>query len=196
MKIIGLTGKKEVGKSTFAKFIQDHCTKNMKCIILPFSSILKTMLLNAGICTEKELYFDKNLYSREMMQKIGTDIIRDQIDTNFFCKRMLDEIREIAKENPSFHEKLVIVIDDVRFQNEAKLIEDLGGILIRIVRPRSEENIDPHRSETEMDQIKTVMPIFNDSDLDNLERAGADLSKFIPAFKNTTIARIAMVDFD
>jgi len=196
MKIIGLIGKKESGKSTFAKFIQGHCPKDKKCVILSFASILKTMLFKAEICTEEEMYLRKTPYSREMMQKIGTNIIRDQIDPNFFCKCMIKEIKEVAKSNPPFNKDTIIVIDDVRFQNEAQLIENIDGVLISIIRPESEVSLDVHKSETEMDRIKTEMAVFNDSDLENLEKAAKSLMDFMPAFKNTTSTTIAMVTFD
>ncbi len=196
MIIIGLVGKKEAGKTTFAKFIQDHCPENMKCIILSFASILKTMLFTADICTEDELYFHKNQHSREMMQKIGTNVIRDQIDKDFFCKSMAKKIREVWKGIPPFNKDIIIIIDDVRFKNEANLIKNINGSLINIVRPKSEEITDLHRSETEMDQIKNEITIFNDSGLDNLEKAAKSLIDFIPVFKNTTRSEIALINFD
>jgi hypothetical protein len=184
MKIIGLIGKKEAGKTTLARSILAHTSKDYTCYLYSFASILKSMLLKAEICTEDELYLNKTLYSREMMQKIGTNIIREQIDQKFFCKKMIKEISSLLSENP-IGEKQIVVIDDVRFQNEASLINEIGGTLIKVVRSNWEYS-DNHRSETEMDKIETEITIFNDSDLQNLDQAGKNIAKFMLAFRSSS----------
>lgn len=40
-----------------------------------------------------------------------------------------------------------IVVTDVRFENEADLIRELGGVVIRVIRPGLEASNDFHRSE-------------------------------------------------
>ncbi len=62
-----------------------------------------------------------NMNVREVMQWYGTDF-RRATDDNYWISRM----RDLLKENPW------AVIDDVRFENEAEMIRDLGGFLIRI----------------------------------------------------------------
>jgi hypothetical protein len=39
-----------------------------------------------------------------------------------------------------------VVITDIRFENEAKLVKDLGGIVIKVVRPQI-NNLHTHSSE-------------------------------------------------
>ena len=194
MKIIGLVGKKGSGKTTLANDIYSYCRKNSLCYKFSFSSILKSMILKAKICEEDELYFNKTTFSRGMLQKIGTNIIREQIDKDFFCKKMIKELMEISKINPT-DKNIIIVIDDVRFQNEAELIGNIGGILIKVIRPDLNEE-DIHESETEMDQIEDSVTIFNDSTLENLTLAAKGIAQFILAFKKTRFSNLLGVYFD
>ena len=66
----------------------------------------------------------------------------------------------------------MIVIDDVRFLNEAKLINVFNGTLIRIRRPSLEQNKNEnlHLSETEQDGILVDYDILNDGSLDDLQK--------------------------
>lgn len=171
MKLIGLVGKLQSGKSTACGLIIQKYCNDGKTIIpavrLAFANILKDMIFNAGLCTEEELWGKKTDFSRLMLQKIGTEIIRKQIDPEFFIKRMRDEISVFELNNP---DNLVVIVDDVRFINEANLITDLGGTLIRIERPsliqNKEEN--KHASEVEQDKIKTKYRIINDGTIEEL----------------------------
>jgi len=75
---------------------------------------------------------------REMLQFIGTDLIR-QYNKDWHVNR----IREMI--NPDIN----YVIDDVRFPNEKKLIEELGGDCWFIIRPTL-DNVSNHVSETSL----------------------------------------------
>ena len=75
---------------------------------------------------------------REMLQFIGTDLIR-QYNKDWHVNR----IREMI--NPDIN----YVIDDVRFPNEKKLIEELGGDCWFIIRPTL-DNVSNHESETSL----------------------------------------------
>lgn len=59
-----------------------------------------------------------------------------------------------------------IVVTDVRYRNEADLIRDLGGDLIRIVRPGTQAGT--HVSETELDDYPTHVVLHNTGDVDFL----------------------------
>jgi hypothetical protein len=75
---------------------------------------------------------------REMLQFIGTDLIR-QYNKDWHVNR----IREMI--NPDIN----YVIDDVRFPNEKKLIEELGGDCWFVIRPTL-DNVSNHESETSL----------------------------------------------
>jgi hypothetical protein len=90
---------------------------------------------------------------RELLQHHGTEVRRKQ-DPGYWVKAMkaaIDRDRRFAEnyQAPSY------VIDDVRFENEARMVKDLGGVLIRI-QPYPEWVPGPHAdhiSETDLDDI-------------------------------------------
>ena len=73
---------------------------------------------------------------RHMLQFIGTDLIR-KYNTDWHVNRL----RAMINEDKDY------VFDDVRFPNEKKMIEELGGECWFIVRPTL-DNISNHESET------------------------------------------------
>lgn len=73
---------------------------------------------------------------RHMLQFIGTDLIR-----KYNADWHVNKIRAMIDINKDY------VIDDVRFPNEKKMIEELGGECWFVVRPTL-DNISNHESET------------------------------------------------
>ncbi len=149
--IIAFSGLKSSGKSTAAKFTESYLKD---CVVhrLSFATPLKKMITDIFCLHNKECY-DPNLKDvildhwnvspRELMQKIGTDLFRNQLSTicsdltmpaetiwasNVYCK-----IKEIEFENDRNNiTNSVIIIDDCRFDDEYNVIKQLGGIVIKI----------------------------------------------------------------
>ncbi len=95
---------------------------------------------------------------RQMLQFIGTDLIR-KYNTDWHVNR----IRAMINKDKNY------VLDDVRFPNEKKMIEELGGECWFIVRPTL-DNISNHESETSLtwkDCWNKI--IINDTTLSNLQ---------------------------
>lgn len=157
--IIGITGKKGHGKSMAAKFLADNfdvTRLNFKDELIrelkqKFPNLLEAILdvmnktaydgLNEW--TVDRLFDEKPPLVRALMQNYGTEVRRaDKSDywADRWTKRAIETLGNI-------------VVDDVRFLNEAKAIRDLGGIIIRIVRTDAQGN-DNHSSEIEMDSIE------------------------------------------
>lgn len=85
----------------------------------------------------KETCYGKTLNTvREMLQFIGTDLIR-KYNSDWHVNRIKEMIEP----------ELDYVIDDVRFPNEKKLIEDLGGDCWFVTRTTL-DNVSNHISET------------------------------------------------
>ena len=92
---------------------------------------------NISLETTKELCNGKHLDNvRDILQFIGTDYIRK-------CNKdwHVNKIRQMIDLDKNY------VIDDVRFPNEKKMIENLGGDCWFVVRPTL-DNISNHESET------------------------------------------------
>ncbi len=155
MMIIGLIGKSQVGKTTASDYAIQEFDKLTK---LSFATPLKDMLVRAGICSYHEVFEEKTWFSRSLLQLIGTNLIREQIDPNFWINKIKERITHL-----SFAENTVI-IDDIRFKNEAEFIRNSNGVLLRITRP-SVNSVDKHRSETELDEIIPNTTIVNNGTL-------------------------------
>ena len=67
-----------------------------------------------------------NLTPRLALQLIGTDALRNNFSDAMWFTTLENRIRK----NPSQN----VVISDVRFPNEIKFIQDLGGVMIRVNR--------------------------------------------------------------
>lgn len=98
---------------------------------------------------------------RFMMQYIGTDVARSR-DPDIWANTLFRSIKELKKN----HKK--IVIDDLRFVNEAaKIMQHKPSILIKVVRPIISSQ-DCHLSETEHNHINCDFMIINDGSVEHL----------------------------
>jgi dephospho-CoA kinase len=164
MILIGIAGKAGSGKSTVAGFLVSQYGFQR----LSFAEPLKEMLLKAGICSRDELYVKKSAFSRWIMQKVGTDIFRNQIDPDFWVKKMAEKLNSLDNDSSK------VVIDDVRFLNEASLVKQHGGVIVKIERALYscfQSDIvgnNQHVSETEMELIQPDFVIHNTGTLDDL----------------------------
>ena len=83
-----------------------------------------------------------NATPRHVLQTLGTQWGRDYINQNIW----LDCMRYRIKKEESYG----VVIDDVRFLNEAEMIKEMGGEVWKIIRP-SVANKETHVSEGGLD---------------------------------------------
>lgn len=169
-KIIGLCGRMRSGKSELSKICEQYGYKKLSFAI-PLKRLCAELLdlsmegLNEAKNNKTEISFTfnedvceflsietnipKNIVEkvclnkkveqvRDLLQFIGTDLIRGY-NANWHVER----IKEMIEPEDKY------VFDDVRFPNEKKLIEDLGGDCWFIIRP-SLENVSNHISETSL----------------------------------------------
>ena len=92
---------------------------------------------------------------RYLLQMVGTNLFRNQFDTNIWIYRM----NQIFENNPIKN----FVISDVRFQNEADLVKKHNGLLIKVNRPGQKYN-DNHISEKGIDDIENYDILIQNSD--------------------------------
>ena len=97
--------------------------------------------------------------TRELMQYIGTDLIREY-NPDWHVNKTKETI--LLDKNKNY------VIDDVRFPNERKMIEELGGNCWFIVRPKL-DNVSNHLSETALKWQEFENVIINDCSLEYLK---------------------------
>lgn len=143
-KIIGITGLKRAGKDTISDYLHYKHHYKKYHFAAPIKSMISALLKYIEI-ENPSLYIDDhketdlpilNASYRKLAQTIGTEWGRCLINNNIWI--------DIAKHHCRNDE--LVCFADVRFDNEAKLIKDLGGIIIKVNRD-SNKSSDTHRSE-------------------------------------------------
>ena len=166
MILISLSGKKHSGKTTVAELMSAYSNHN--CELAGWADALKDEVCKAMGITRLQLETHKEQY-RLILQGWGTDFRRKQ-DPNYWIKQLAEKI------NTS--EKALFIVHDTRFCNELQFIKDVGGFLIRVVRPGEKSN-DAHSSETELDDSTFERTIVNDGSLEQLNEKVIKLMKEI-----------------
>ncbi|MHA1681153.1 MAG: hypothetical protein ACTSUE_09100 [Promethearchaeota archaeon] len=142
-KLIGFTGTMGSGKDTAAL----HCIEQHNMIRLSFATPLKQACMKMFGFSHDQMHdtilketIDTrwNKSPREVLQWMGTDVMREQFGPDFFVKRMEIEINNCVLDKIFLNKYDGIVITDVRFDNEAALIRGLGGSIVHI--RRSQQN--------------------------------------------------------
>lgn len=159
MKLIGLIGKKQSGKSTAAKYLNEK----YKFAELSFATRLKEGAMALFDLTEEQVNGPSEIReaiiphyemsARQILQWLGTDVLREKWP-NFHVDVLRRQIN-----HHNFYDKWVIT--DVRFPNEIEFIKELGGITLRVVRKSQEDEVnkDTHISENALNDIKTDFTI-------------------------------------
>lgn len=176
--VMGISSNgKQSGKSTFAKFYKKYHSDENWCEIVNFATPLKNMLETAlqyaGIEeTNPYLYGNKkeeilpvfNKSGRFLMQKLGTEWGRYQVDKDLWINLFNNYIYELNSEG-------IFINDSVRFKNEVEYINGLKNSLsIKIVRGECKED---HPSELNIDNSLFDIVIHNDGTLEQLEKAAS-----------------------
>ena len=140
--LIGITGRAGSGKSTAARVLVDAGWVRIK-----MAGPLKDMLRAIGL-TEDQIEGDQKEVPCDLLQgntprhamiTLGTEWGRDMIGGDLWIgiARRRIEAALAAGQN--------VVVDDVRFENEASVIRDLGGAVVHV--ERENEIAVAHKSE-------------------------------------------------
>jgi hypothetical protein len=132
-RLVGLAGAAGSGKSTVTKFLVEEYGYE----VIKFASVLKDMLRAMGLTEDhieghlKEVPCDllEGKSPRHAMITLGTEWGRDLIGPDLWINLWRRRVQRAL----DFGNK--VIVDDLRFANECKAIEDLGGTTIRIFRP-------------------------------------------------------------
>lgn len=122
--VIGFMGLATAGKTTACTFLQSLDPINIK--ILSFATPLKQAAKDLFMLSDEQLYghlkaeIDPRwgVSPRTILQKMGTDFVREMIKKDFWVLRMKETINNCFQP--------VILIDDVRFEDEASFACSVG----------------------------------------------------------------------
>ncbi len=166
MKIIGFTGLAGSGKDAAASFIAD---KNSFC--MSFAGAIRRMLEeglhidmpSSGIAKENVIPH-VGASPRRLMQTLA-DWGR-AIHPDFWIRILLRDIKDtIEFEESTGGVNQNFIITDVRYNNEAIALRDMGATIIRIVRPNAVP-VERHSSELGIAAHLIDFTVINDSTKD------------------------------
>ena len=176
MKIIAFSGKKQSGKTTAVNDLENRLNLTQSTVELNFADYLKQIIRKCfradyysvnGSDEQKNTTLRCGTSGRALLQLIGTDWFRS-IDPNCWVNAY--------KHDVGFMCSYIIITADVRFPNEVKCIQELGGHVIRLLRNPHD---DQHESETALDVIQSKTK-FRDGGGIEL-RLGTDANIFFDA---------------
>jgi dephospho-CoA kinase len=168
--MIGISGKIGSGKDTACDIIISHDPTWTR---VAFADKLKKIV---SILTNQEevTRYDKIKYTKvseeytigQLYQIVGTGM-KELINNNIWIKSLFTD--------PSLPTK--IIVSDVRFPEEARAIEDKGGIILRIIGDPLQirrNNLDKrnleHISETALDDYPFKYTVNNSSTIEDFQR--------------------------
>ena len=162
VKIIGIAGRAGAGKDTAADYLvrlfgyEKHAFAGpLKRGVSELFGIPLAVLNDRTLKEREDEVWGRT--PRHLLQWLGTDVLRKQISNEFFLVSMARSIAESDKNR--------IVISDVRFDDEARFIRQLGGTIIQIKRPGYENGLSgrskAHASEQGISSYLVDRVIFN-----------------------------------
>lgn len=130
--IFGIAGVARCGKDTLGKHLLNKLEKNkLPCINISFASALKSDLNNFLIDKIKISAFTENNAEKDLIRPLlvtyGTEVCR-KIDQDYWIKKIEKKVTS------AINNKIIVVITDVRYENEAKWIKNNGGFIIHLSR--------------------------------------------------------------
>lgn len=180
LSIIGISGKKGNGKDT----IGTHLIEKHGYVRVAFADSLKKGCQEIFGLSDEQVFGNdlKEVVDeywghtpREILQKIGTDLIRNNISKHLPNIGPDIWIRSVERQMKNLQEQGFnkFVITDVRFPNELEWIKKKNGRTIKVVRPVHNfpdynESFSQHSSEIAIDGFICDHDVLNDSTIENL----------------------------
>jgi hypothetical protein len=165
--IIGLAGPARCGKDTVAEYLvtdrNDWIHTSFAAPIRKFVADLLNITLDELEEVKDDYYEPLATSPRIMMQTLGTEWGRQIINPDIWV------ILAMQRVSGANQLGLNAVLSDVRFNNEADIIREQGGIMIHLYRP-DVIPVAKHSSENGVSVHKNDFSIKNDGSLISLYR--------------------------
>lgn len=166
--IIGIHGKRGSGKSTGAEGLK---TLGYPVAVLKFAAPLYQMQ-QMIYHTISPVYQPPEGFvkDRTLLQLLGTDWGRNTISPTLWLDLWRARAIQLQGRDPD----LIIVADDVRFDNESAAIRSMGGVLVHLTRPAMaspSEGVPNHESEAGISFAEGDYRIVNDGSAEDLKES-------------------------
>lgn len=174
--VVAFTGKRGSGKSEAARVLVEKLGFRELKFADQLKNMLRAMYQTCGVdvnTVERKIEGDlkevpcewlMGKTPRYAMQTLGTEwrnMINTQLWSEMFRKAVL---------SGNLGDR--IVCSDYRFEHEGVILDELGAVKYRIVRPTADavsDKASQHASETELDNIPTDFDIINDRSIGDLQ---------------------------
>lgn len=162
--IIGLGFKARAGKDTVGAYLVHKYGFVQESFAYPLKEYIGKKIFGFN---EKQLYGSlKEVVDpvwgktpRQILQLAGTDALRNKVHNDVWVISMKRKVREHMNMGNQF-----VVITDVRFKNEAQMIKDMGGVVIRVHRDFPDQiSNTKHSSELELENYDGWNHIINNN---------------------------------
>lgn len=172
---IGILGCLGSGKTTAAKYIQQHYQYKLLSVAEPLRKIglifgFTPQQIYGSQQDKLEVHPRWGISSRRFLQVMGTEVFREyvpqvlpdmKIQYGVWIDLMVHKIQTYKYQR---------VVTDIRFPDEVKMVKDMGGIVIRLKRnaPHLTDSSNQHISEQLVDQPDVDYEFDNNGTLDEL----------------------------
>jgi hypothetical protein len=160
--LIGLNGRRQAGKDT----VYERAAKLMADVVeverASFADLLYESAAAAlGVTVEFLRMFKSDPWARVVVLMPGPDdeeIVRQELNLREFLQRYGTEahrdifgpdfwVEQLEASGKLHHEGRIVFVTDVRFPNEAAVIERAGGAVVEVIGPEGRVTSDAHPSE-------------------------------------------------
>lgn len=164
MYIIGFTGKMGSGKTTAARMLSERSGFPILSFATPIKEVAKSCFDWDG---------KKDSRGRRLLQVIGTEAGREYC-SDIWIQKLWEKILELKATDPAIK---AVIIDDVRFNNEALFVNRYGYVfeIVRPVKVSFWEKLrgffnrtSNHSSEAGLDKSYIEWTVDNSGSIDNL----------------------------
>lgn len=173
MNLIGFTGQMGVGKSTAIQLLRSLMhNRNLDIHLVKFAQPLYD--IQELVYKRIDSVYDRPenfVKDRKLLQWLGTDWGRDTISQSLWIDIWEAEVKRVWGCNPM----MLVVCDDVRFDNEASIFKSLGGKIIKLESNRNVERVDTkagianHKSEAGVNPQYIDIIVENNGTLNEFE---------------------------
>ena len=173
IKLIGLTGKARGGKDAAGDHIRDTCGFSTYAMAAPVKEACRVIFgwdyrhLHGHLKDVLDPIY--NVTPRAAIQKLGTEFGRNMINNDIWTIKAENEIKVRSS----------LVITDIRYNNEAEIILENGGIIIDIKRCRGGRalisGVENHSSEKGINPNLITDTVTNNGSLVDLYKKIDDI---------------------
>lgn len=169
-KIFIITGKARSGKHEVSKIIEEYYNE-MKSITISFGYYIKDYAKRISSWDGSE-----ETKPRELLQKLGIELIKNKIDNKLFIKRIIEDIEIFSY----FYD--IIIVNDARLLDEIATLKQKYNNSVTIKIERNSDNglteeQKNHITETELDDYNDYDYLIQNNDYNELKNNVIEILK-------------------